>query len=36
MTHLTKDLKDKMIPTIKAMKHEFDTHEFILALAGKN
>lgn len=36
MTNLNKNLQDKMIPTIKAMKHEFDTHEFILALASKN
>ena len=36
MTHLTRSLKDNMIPIIKAMKHEFDTHEFILALASKN
>jgi len=36
MNNLSQDLKEKMIPTIEAMKHEFDTHEFILALASKN
>jgi hypothetical protein len=36
MTNLNQNLQDKMMPTINAMKNEFDTHEFILALASKN